>query len=67
MAPKFRWETRRVECPEEGRTAELLIEWREENGQAVVHSVTCDNPKLAGLDNWDCCWSCWKKLDQDEA
>jgi hypothetical protein len=65
MARTTRWETRRVQCPEGKREAELFIEWGEERGTAVVKSVSCDNPRLADLDNWDCHWSCWEKITSE--
>jgi hypothetical protein len=65
MATKPRWETRRVKCPEGEGTAELLVEWSEEGGQPVLRSVSCENPRLADIDNWDCKWSCWERLQAE--
>lgn len=62
MRKRPRWETRRIHCPEQKRTATLLIEWREKGGKAVINSITCDNPRLSDLDNWDCQWLCWDEL-----
>jgi hypothetical protein len=62
MSEKPRWETRRLTCPEGDYTAELLIEWREVGGRPTVQSVSCNNPKLRGLDNWDCRWTCLDEL-----
>ncbi|MFC2173076.1 hypothetical protein ACFLU6_10660 [Acidobacteriota bacterium] len=66
MAKKSRWEKHQIQCQEENRLANLLIEWCEENGGEVLNSVSCDNPKLAGLDNWECKWSCWKQILEDK-
>jgi hypothetical protein len=64
MADKIRRECRQIRCPEEDRTADLMIEWREENGKEVLNSVHCDNPRLADLDNWDCRWTCMETLKE---
>jgi|GEM_PF-2087614 len=50
------------ECAEEGRTARLLVELKQELGTRTVVGIQCDNPKLSSLDNWQCCWSCWQKV-----
>jgi len=63
MKHKTRWETRKIQCPEEKRNAKLFIEWHLSDGTEKVNSVRCDNPKLADLDNWDCCWTCWEKIE----
>jgi len=57
------FETIEHECAEEGRTAHLVVEWEERDGQKRVKGVQCDNPRLATLDNWECCWSCWSQLE----
>ena len=62
MAKKTGWEQRKIKCPEEKREADLLIEWRREKGKKVINSISCDNPRLSDLDNWDCQWSCWEAL-----
>jgi hypothetical protein len=62
MDRKSKWVRRRIKCPEVGRDADLLVELLEENGAEVVNSISCDNPRLADLDNWDCEWSCWDKV-----
>jgi len=64
MNQKSRWVTKKIKCPEVKRDAELLVELQEENGEDVVKSINCDNPRLADLDNWDCQWSCWDKVDE---
>ena len=62
MAEKSRWEKHTVQCPEEKREAHLLVEWRKTEDQEVLNSISCDHPKLLQFDNWDCGWSCWKKI-----
>jgi hypothetical protein len=62
MKDKIRRECRKIRCPEEDRTADLLIEWREQDGGEVIASVRCDNPRLRDLDNWDCRWTCMEAL-----
>ena len=62
MADESKRMIRKIECPEEKREARLLIEWRKVEGKDVLNSISCDNPLLAGLDNWDCKWSCWDKI-----
>jgi hypothetical protein len=52
------------ECLEEGRTAQLHLEWEQALGTRRLVGVHCDNPKLASLDNWQCSWSCWKKVEE---
>ncbi len=66
MSRKLRWETRRVKCPEVGREAHLFIEWRQEKGKILLNSISCDNPRLRDLDNWDCRWSCWDGIAREE-
>lgn len=58
---KPRWTTETVKCPEGDHEAHLLLEWDEE-GKGVLKGISCDNPNFAGLDNWDCEWSCWEKM-----
>jgi hypothetical protein len=60
-----RWETREFDCPEGEGVAHVLIEWAEKDGRPVVKGISCDNPRLSDLDNWDCKWSCWKKIEKD--
>jgi len=62
MQNKRQWDVREFDCPEEKRTASLVIEWDESGGRPVLKSICCDNPKFYGLDNWDCGWSCWDEL-----
>ena len=65
MGKKSRWETRQVQCPEEERVAKLLLEWRDENGIAILKSISCDNPRLQDLDLWDCRWTCWDNIIEE--
>jgi hypothetical protein len=53
------------ECREEGRTAHLLLQWRREYGARQLVGVQCDNPKLQGLDDWHCGWSCWERIGSE--
>lgn len=53
------------ECAEEGRTAHLQLEWQEELGTRRLVGVQCDNPKLQSLDNWECGWSCWQRVEDE--
>ncbi len=53
-------------CLEEKRTAKLLIEWQEKDGKRVIKSMSCDNPKLKDLNNWDCHWSCWEAIQKKD-
>lgn len=62
MAIQYRWERRQVQCPEEDRVSSLLLTWSEEDQRAVLCSVSCDNPRLRDLDNWECRWSCWEQI-----
>jgi hypothetical protein len=56
-----RWTTEKVKCPEGDHEARLLIELAPD-GSGEVKGISCDNPEFAGLDNWDCKWSCWEKM-----
>jgi hypothetical protein len=59
------WTTARVKCPEGNYEARLLLEWDSE-GNEVLKGISCDNPQFAGLDNWDCKWSCWQKMKSEK-
>ena len=61
MSEKSKWMKSKIKCDETQREANLLIEVCKEKGKEVVKSVSCDNPRLADLNNWDCKWSCWNK------
>jgi len=58
---KSKWTMERIRCPEGDYEARLLLEWDAE-GKGILKGISCDNPKFAGLDNWDCAWSCWEKV-----
>ena len=64
MAGKSRWEKRKVKCSETKREANLLIEWRKEKGKEIPNSISCDNPRLSDLDNWDCRWTCMEEIEK---
>ena len=66
MTEKSRLETRKFHCVESEREANLSIEWIECGGKERIQSVSCDNPKLADLDNWDCRWTCWREIEGGE-
>jgi len=59
-----KWERCRITCPEEKVDAELLVEWREKEGQLVPNSISCNNPKLMGLKPVDCQWACWEEIEK---
>ena len=61
---KIRWETREVQCPEGEHTASLLIAWHDDDGEPRIKNISCDNPRLADFDNWDCKWTCWEKISR---
>jgi hypothetical protein len=65
MDGKTSYETRRILCPEENRKAELFLTWVTVDGRRALHGVCCNNPRFAGLDNWDCEWSCLEELDTE--
>ena len=56
-----------VICPEDKIDANLLLEWREEDGKRVLNSISCDNPKLMDLKPQDCNWSCWEEIEKTKA
>lgn len=62
MSQRTVFETLEMDCAEEGRTARLLVQWTECDGERKLHSVQCDNPKFAHLEEWDCHWSCWNRV-----
>ena len=59
--PASRWTTEKLRCPEGDYEARLLLEW-DVDGNRVLKGISCDNPRFAGLDNWDCKWTCWEKM-----
>lgn len=62
MAIQYRWERREIQCPEAERATSLLLTWSEEDERTALCSVSCDNPRLRDLDNWECHWSCWEQI-----
>jgi hypothetical protein len=60
MKQHSHWEKCRIKCPEEKVDAELLVEWREQDGKLVPNSISCNNPKLMDLKPVDCKWTCWE-------
>jgi hypothetical protein len=58
-------ETLNIYCPEEARTAHLLVEWRRGASGRELIGIHCDNPRLAMLEPWDCRWSCWEKVEEE--
>jgi hypothetical protein len=61
------WESISLPCPENpDRTAILLVQKQEVDGEMVIKSISCDNPRLRDLDNWDCKWQCWEELARHE-
>jgi hypothetical protein len=63
MPSDRRWEVRKIDCPEQTHVASLVIEWDHGDRRAVIKSICCDNPRFHDLNNWDCQWSCWEKLE----
>ncbi|HPR62685.1 MAG TPA: hypothetical protein PK014_00555 [Thermoanaerobaculia bacterium] len=60
------WSEETVTCPEEGRSAHLLVEWKDEDGDLKLKGVCCDNPKFGSLENHSCEGSCWEVLSPSE-
>lgn len=52
-------------CAKHGRTARLVVQWKKEDGEKRLVGVECDNPKFAGLDHFECDWSCWEEIEQE--
>ncbi|MHC4105190.1 MAG: hypothetical protein ACYSR9_09630 [Planctomycetota bacterium] len=53
-----------IKCPERNDKAELLSEWRTENGQEILNGIHCNNAQLRDLSGTDCQWSCWKQISR---
>jgi len=53
-----------MECPEGRGKAALLVEWRVERGEKVLHSISCNNPLLMDYSGGDCQWLCWEKISR---
>ena len=66
MKQQSRWEKCRIKCPEEKVDAELLVEWREKDGQLVPNSISCNNTKLMDLKPADCQWTCWEEIEKEK-
>ncbi|MFO7654938.1 MAG: hypothetical protein R6X25_14140 [Candidatus Krumholzibacteriia bacterium] len=61
-----RWVTRHVRCPENPVfIASLLVERDGTNGRLILHSISCDNPRLTGDDDWECRWRCWDRIREN--
>ncbi len=67
MEKKSQWTVRKMSCPEGDCLADLLIEWKVEKGQRVVHSVHCDSLKLRELSGGQCQWACMEKVSPKKA
>jgi hypothetical protein len=67
MSAEYRWQTLEVNCPEEGCTATLLVQWDVSGAEPVLNGVHCDHPRLKDLDNWSCDWSCWQAVQEQRA
>jgi hypothetical protein len=65
MGGKTVREERSFECRDEQRTAKLLVEWQEKDGERVLKSVSCDHPRFGDIDNWDCHWTCWEAVKKN--
>lgn len=60
-------ERHEIYCHEEKRNAKLMVEISVADGKREVVSVQCDNPRLASLKPFDCCWSCWERVQDGDA
>jgi hypothetical protein len=58
MKQGSQWSIRHRKCPEGRGKSGLLLEWKVEKGKKVLHSISCDNPKLAHYSGMDCRWAC---------
>lgn len=63
MRPATVTERVTIECAEEGRTAQLLVELSGAPDRRRVVAIQCDNPRLASLEPRDCHWSCWQQVE----
>jgi len=66
MGTRKRWLRQQITCKEADRETTLLIEWRYSGKRRTLHGISCDNPRLHDIDNWDCKWSCWKRITKGE-
>lgn len=62
MKQTTQWSIRKMRCSEENCTTELLLEWKVEKGRKVLHSISCDNPRLLDYSGADCHWHCLEKI-----
>jgi hypothetical protein len=65
MSGNPKWTRRQVPCKEAKGKSNLLIEWQEKDGKEIVHSIICDNPQLGDFHIWECGWSCWEKISEE--
>jgi len=50
------------ECPEEDRSVDLLVEWKIETGEKVLHSVCCNHSGLTDYSGKKFRWGRIQKL-----
>ena len=62
MKQTSKWSIRQMECPEVKCKTELLLEWRVEKGKKVLHSISCDNPRLLDYSGEGCQWLCLERV-----
>jgi hypothetical protein len=62
MKEKRQWTLRRMKCPEERTTTELLVEWNVQKGKKVLQSISCGHPQLLDYSGADCQWLCLQKI-----
>jgi len=62
MKQTSKWSIRQMECPEVKCKTELLLEWKVEKGKKVLHSITCDNPRLLDYSGEGCQWLCLERV-----
>jgi hypothetical protein len=62
MKQASKWSVRRMQCPEADCKTELLLEWKTEKGRKVLHSISCDHPRLLDYSGSDCQWHCLNKI-----
>jgi hypothetical protein len=63
MIRETRWQVLDMACPEKACPGNrLLLEWQEVQGAWTLCGVSCDNPRLKDLDNWECNWACWEEV-----
>ncbi len=62
MKQTSKWSIRQMECPEVKCKTELLLEWKVEKGKKVLHSISCDNPRLLDYSGEGCQWLCLERV-----